>query len=600
MTTLLQSSSDTLADSNICASGRLNLYQAAIDAVAAEATIILDRAYYNCSDSIDILLTDPTIAAAGTSQVAVMSTHADAETLTLTEVPTAPGVFKGAIDTGSGDANPGDGTIQLSHDSIITVTYRDTNNDLITDSALADCLAPALPQNISLSILGPQVTITFDTTERPFAQILYGTACGGPYTASGITRSNSHEITLRDLTPFTDYHYVIKLTDLADNSITDDNSGSCYQFTTDGPTTVYVPSTKYAVIQSAINDTTLWPESKIVVAPGVYNEWLSFNGRAVTLTSTDPNDPAVVAATIIDPSNLSGIGVRFLAKEDSRSVLCGLTIVNSSSYAVYCSNSSLTIKNCLIKENPGTGILCISSAAPTITNNIIRSNGSWGIIASFYASPVIKNNWITDNLHGVRFVAAETTLFSSNTIVNNTDLGLSNWTSGPPPQVINSIIYKNGTDLDNCTAAYSCLTNPADAGDTQVTHNIAADPRFVSPDQMNYHLVGNSPCIDAGNPTGTYVNETDIDTKLRVADGNFDSTAIIDIGADEANCPFLTEHLDYNNDGKVNLNDIAVISAAYLLDSAKPGFKSECDLDCDNNIDFDDVKVFTANWLVTP
>ena len=169
-----------------------------------------------------------------------------------------------------------------------------------------------------------------------------------------------------------------------------------------------------------------------------------------------------------------------------------------------------------------------------------------------------------------------------------------------PPPITNSIVYNNGTDLDDCTVTYSCLTDPIDAGNTLITHNIATDPRFVRQDQMNYHLVGNSPCIDAGDPGGTYDSETDIDLGIRVADGNFDSTAIIDIGADEANCPFLTEQLDYNNDGKIELNDIAVISAAYFLDSSKPGWKSECDLDCDDDIDFDDVKIFTANWLVIP
>jgi len=50
----------------------------------------------------------------------------------------------------------------------------------------------------------------------------------------------------------------------------------------------------------------------------------------------------------------------------------------------------------------------------------------------------------------------------------------------------------------------------------------------------DYHLLGVSPCIDAGDPSlGPAPGQRDIDGQLRVWDGDYDGTAIVDMGADE-------------------------------------------------------------------
>ena len=62
----------------------------------------------------------------------------------------------------------------------------------------------------------------------------------------------------------------------------------------------------------------------IVVRPGTYDRTVSFNSMAITLTSENPDDPNVVAATIISVD--SGYGVSFDFAEGNNSVLTGFTI----------------------------------------------------------------------------------------------------------------------------------------------------------------------------------------------------------------------------------------------------------------------------------
>src|SRR5215471_1863564 len=103
-----------------------------------------------------------------------------------------------------------------------------------------------------------------------------------------------------------------------------------------------VPSIPQAIDQAHDGDT-------ILVSPGTYFGNFTFQGKAITVASTD--GPVV---TILDPQNVTS-GVMFLNGEGPQSVLRGFTITHGAS------------------ASEGAGIF-ISGASPTIENNVITGN----------------------------------------------------------------------------------------------------------------------------------------------------------------------------------------------------------------------------------
>jgi hypothetical protein len=120
---------------------------------------------------------------------------------------------------------------------------------------------------------------------------------------------------------------------------------------------------------------------EIWVAEGTYYERINFNGVSCTLTSTYPNDPNVVASTIIDGNNINGEDVVTLENsEDANTVITGFTITNGGLGAdgIWCNGASPTISNCTVSSNARSGIYCIYGS-PAIINCTTNSNGGAGI-----------------------------------------------------------------------------------------------------------------------------------------------------------------------------------------------------------------------------
>ena len=173
-------------------------------------------------------------------------------------------------------------------------------------------------------------------------------------------------------------------------------------------------------------------------------------------------------------------------------------------------SSNVSIQNCIVNDNianNGGGInLKYSNSVikqTVISNNSTSSTG--GGIRCLYSNPLIQNCSIIENTDGMHIINSDPIVkncifegnnpygiyisYSSNPLLSYCDF-FNNWGGnfqGQLPQYIGQLITIN-VNGDSC--------------DTYI--NIFENPLFVDPINRDYHLLQNSPCIDAGDPENPF------------------------------------------------------------------------------------------------
>jgi parallel beta-helix repeat protein len=272
-----------------------------------------------------------------------------------------------------------------------------------------------------------------------------------------------------------------------------------------GPATNLTTGKKYLYIQGAIN--AAMDNDEIVVVPGIYEESIIFGGKNITLRSTEPNDPATVAATIIKGGNH---GVTFSGGQDANCILAGFTITDANN-GIFCTDASPIIVNCIITDNNGAGIKLHNGSNPTIANCEITCNTGAGVGMLveergryiIYNNPIITNCVIAENLQ--QGISGGKPTIINCTIAANTGPGISSY----QPTVTNSIIYYNNLSSDSIQieSNSATVTYTDVQGGWPGQGNINTDPLFVDVYNGDYHLLAGSPCIDTGDPNSDFTLE---------------------------------------------------------------------------------------------
>lgn len=212
----------------------------------------------------------------------------------------------------------------------------------------------------------------------------------------------------------------------------------------------------YDTIQDAV-DTALTGDI-ITVAPGTYDGFSSSNN--ITVKGEEPSTTVIVTST--------GVAVKITA---NRLILSGFYITGAT-HGVEV-KSALNISNCIIAGSGSNGIQFSTDSSCSVTNCTIAFNGSSGL---YFSDPDAQNN------------------------------------------IRNSIIAFNGQYGIRATESYG-NTNPdceysdiygnpsGDLSDVDdVIGNIFENPLFVDQEVGDYRIQSTTLCIDAGNPSITYID----------------------------------------------------------------------------------------------
>jgi hypothetical protein len=400
-------------------------------------------------------------------------------------------------------------------------------------------------------------------------------------------------------------------------------------------------------IQAAIDASTTQEGDEIVVAPGRYVETIDLRGRALTVRSTDPANPEVVSATILDGGGADSV-ITARSGEGPDTLVAGFTITGglaSSGGGAYLDTSNPTFLHCTFLDNEaffdGGGMFCLD-AQPLVINCRFLGNRAFfgGGMANILASPGVTNCLFSGNEASSSGGGADNFNQSAPDFTNCTfsanragDGGaLSN--AGASPLLLNCILWDNhsssgftdevfgaGSWFSHCDVAGSGGSNAWDGSlGEDGGGNLDADPMFADADGSDdlagtadddLHLLPESPCLDAGNGLDMPLDSADLDDdgdvservpldldrqpryadRADVEDSGVGEPPLPDLGVYELQpepepCP-----ADLNGDGRVNGRDLLIMLKAAAYN--EPG---TADLDGDGLITFGDLIRLLHAW----
>ncbi len=406
----------------------------------------------------------------------------------------------------------------------------------------------------------------------------------------------------------------------------------------------------YDTIQAAIDVAV--DGDVIIVMPGTYVETINLRGKAITLQSSDPTDPNVVLATIID-GNQAGSVITCNSGEDPNTVIIGFVIRNGYNRfggGVYNASSSPTISSCTISGNAADyfgggsgGGMYNSSSSPTVSfctfsGNIARGVGGnvgrgGGMLNDNSSSPTVNSctfigNTATDGggmYNSSSFPTVGSCTFSSNTTYYDGG-GMYNSSSSP---TVSSCLFSGNTATDGGGMYNSSSPNVSNCilwgnsvgGVGSQIYTDSGTPMFSYCDIQGSYSSGSWEAglgQDLGGNIDSaplFVDADGLDDSVGTEDDNLQlqpDSPCIDAG-DSTSVSAVGDALDIiGNPRAINdptvpdsgvpamVQTVGVVCAidmgAYEYQPCIPQIQS--DHDCDGDVDMADLAAFAANWLV--
>jgi hypothetical protein len=268
-----------------------------------------------------------------------------------------------------------------------------------------------------------------------------------------------------------------------------------------------------------------------LVAKGIENETINFQAK--------------------EGFNWSGMNFNYSSNDDTLS-FCTISDIGNilNEYSIYIIRSSPVFDNILFSNNFGIeGVLSLNVSAAKIDKMKITNNRTFGSVvqikgsstecekesgktkSAIIKSPIIKNTLICKNSTGP--LGTVTCLHTAPTFINVTIShnetiesyagAISLLGSGNRVRFINSILMPNKTKYGrvlvspNSRDTLSFEYSNVDTNDVKWIEvkkqmpglkwgegNICQDPQFADPENSDFTLAHNSPCIDSGNPDYSY------------------------------------------------------------------------------------------------